>query len=48
MAALERTGKLLDVARKETYRLHARFVLASLSGPQVIGDLGSQALWAAE
>ena len=46
VAALERTGKLLDVARKETYRLHARFVLASLSGPQVIGDLGSQALWA--
>ncbi len=45
-AALERTGKLLDVARKETHQLHARFVLASLSGPQAIGDLAAQALWA--
>jgi len=45
-AALERTGKLLDVARKETHRLHASFVLASLSGPQVIGDVGARALWA--
>ncbi len=45
-AALERTGKLLDVARKETHHLNARFVLASLSGPQVIGDLGAHALWA--
>lgn len=45
-AAIERTGKLLDVARKETNQLHARFVLASLSGPQVIGELGERLLWA--
>jgi len=45
-AAFERTGKLLDVARKETHRFQARFVLASLSGPQVIGELGAEALWA--
>ncbi len=45
-AALERTGKLLDVVRKETQRLHARFVLASLSGPQAIGEIAEQMLWA--
>jgi hypothetical protein len=45
-AAFERTAKLLDVARRETSRFHARFVLASLSGPQVIGELGERLLWA--
>jgi lysophospholipase L1-like esterase len=45
-AAFEQTAKLLDVARKETCRLHARFVLASLSGPQVIGEFGERLLWA--
>jgi hypothetical protein len=43
-AALERTGKLLDVARKETHQLHARFVLASLSGPQAIGEPSARIL----
>ena len=45
-AALDRTGKLLDVARKETSKLHARFAIASLSGPQAIGDLAGRTLWA--
>jgi len=44
-AAMDRTGKLLDVARKETAMFHARFLLASLSGPQAIGELASEALW---
>ncbi len=44
-AAFDRTAKLLDVARRETSQLHARFVLASLSGPQVIGELGEELLW---
>lgn len=46
-AALERTGKLLEVARHETALAHARFALASLSGPQAIGDLSTRTLWAA-
>ncbi len=44
--ALERTGDLLDVARQEADRLGARFVLASLSGPQILGDLAERRLWA--
>jgi hypothetical protein len=44
-AALDRTGKLLDVARKESARFHARFVLAGLSGPQAIGELAEKRLW---
>jgi hypothetical protein len=45
--AMEQTGKLLDVARKEAeQQLHARFVLASLSGPQAIGERGERRLWA--
>ena len=45
-AAYERTDKLLDVARKETLQRHARFVLASLSGPQAMGKSAERALWA--
>ena len=44
-AAFERTGKLLEVARHEARTLGARFVLASLSGPQAIGDLAPAILW---
>jgi GDSL-like lipase/acylhydrolase family protein len=44
-AAFERTGKLLEVARHEAKALGARFVLASLSGPQEIGDLAPAILW---
>lgn len=45
-AALERTRKLLDVAREETAQFHARFVLASLSGPQAMSELTQRFLWA--
>jgi hypothetical protein len=45
-AAFERTGKLLEVTRHEARMLGARFVLASLSGPQAIGDLAPAILWA--
>lgn len=45
--ALQRTAKLLEVARHETALAHARFALASLSGPQAIGDLSARTLWAA-
>jgi hypothetical protein len=44
-AAFERTGKLLEVVRHEARALGARFVLASLSGPQAIGDLAPAILW---
>jgi len=44
-AALDRTGKLLDVARKEAAQFHARFVVAGLSGPQAIGELAERRLW---
>jgi len=44
--AFDRTAKLLEVARRETEKLHARFVLASLSGPQGIGEFAERALWA--
>jgi GDSL-like Lipase/Acylhydrolase family len=44
-AAFERTGRLLEVARHEAKLLGARFVLASLSGPQAIGDLAPAILW---
>jgi hypothetical protein len=44
-AAFELTGKLLEVARHEAKALGARFVLASLSGPQAIGDLAPAILW---
>ncbi len=44
-AAFERTGKLLEVARHEAKVVGARFVLASLSGPQEIGDLAPAILW---
>ena len=44
--AFERTGKLLDVARTESERLPARFVLASLSGPQAMGASSERLLWA--
>jgi hypothetical protein len=46
-AAFDRTGKLLEVARHEARVLGARFVLASLSGPQAIGDLAPAILWRA-
>src|SRR5262249_37451399 len=43
--AMERTGKLLDVARNEAeQKFGARFVLASLSGPQAIGERGERRL----
>jgi hypothetical protein len=45
-AALDRTGKLLEVAGKEAAQLHARFALAGLSGPQIIGELAERRLWA--
>jgi lysophospholipase L1-like esterase len=45
-AALDRTDKLLEIARHETEMMHARFVLASLSGPQGIGELAGRVLWA--
>ncbi len=46
-AALDRTGKLLDVAMRETHQLGARFAVASLSGPQAIGDFSDRQTWAA-
>jgi hypothetical protein len=45
-AAFERTAKLLDVARREAEAMHARFVLAALSGPQAMGPVAERALWA--
>ena len=45
--AFERTAALLDQIRVETRALGARFALASLSGPQAIGDLGLKRLWTA-
>jgi lysophospholipase L1-like esterase len=37
--AFERTGSLLDAIREEARRLPARFAIASLSGPQAVGDV---------
>ena len=45
-AAYERTGKLLDVARKEALQRQERFVLGSLSGPQAMSKAAERALWA--
>lgn len=44
-AAFERTGQLLETARDEAARLHAEFALASLSGPQGLGELADRLLW---
>jgi hypothetical protein len=45
-AAFDRTAKLLDVVRRETEALHARFLLAALSGPQSMGAVAERILWA--
>jgi hypothetical protein len=45
-AAFDRTRKLLNVMRRETEAMHARFVLASLAGPQSMGEVAERALWA--
>lgn len=43
--AFARTGRLLEAIRRESEALGARFVLASLSGPQAIGDLARAMVW---
>jgi hypothetical protein len=45
-AAFNRTRKLLDAVRRETEALHARFLLAALSGPQSMGAVAERILWA--
>jgi hypothetical protein len=45
-AAFDRTRKLLNLMRRETEAMHARFVLASLAGPQSMGELAERELWA--
>jgi hypothetical protein len=44
-AAFARTGELLESLTRETADLHARFALASLSGPQGMGELADRLLW---
>ena len=44
--AFAHTGALLAKAQADAERFHARFLLASLSGPQAIGDLADRILWA--
>ncbi|MET0152105.1 MAG: hypothetical protein ABW298_05810 [Candidatus Binatia bacterium] len=44
-AAFDRTAKLLDVARHEAEAMHARFLLADLSGPQAMGAVAERVLW---
>lgn len=43
--AFDRTSDLLEKIRAESEGLGARFLLASLSGPQAVGDLGLAVLW---
>ena len=43
--AFERTSNLLEEIRAETERLGAKLIVASLSGPQAVGDLGLNLLW---
>ncbi len=44
--AFDRTAKLLGVVRHETAAMHAHFLLASLSGPQSMGEVAERELWA--
>ena len=45
-AAFDRTGKLLEVVRREAEQMNARFLLADLSGPQAMGAVAERVLWA--
>jgi lysophospholipase L1-like esterase len=44
--AFDRTGKLLNLMRRETEAIHARFFVAALSGPQSMGEVAERELWA--
>ena len=45
-AAFDRTGKLMNLMRRQVEAMHARFVLAALSGPQSMGEVAERKLWA--
>ncbi len=44
--AFDRTRNLLNLMRRETEALGARFLLAALSGPQSMGEVAERELWA--
>jgi len=44
--AFDRTRQLLNLMRRQTEAMHARFVLAALSGPQSMGEVAERELWA--